>query len=91
MTPMILVAHPRFRVAAAFLPALVLTAVFVNAVLTDSWGDWTTSILIGLGWLAVWIPIQALRPSTRARVGLAVAGLVLVVAELITFVVYTLR
>jgi hypothetical protein len=91
MKSMILETHPRLRVTAAFVPALVLVAVVLFAVLADAWGLWATSLLIGAGWLAVWAPIQALNLSERALRWLTITALVGVLAGVVVLVVYAAR
>ena len=82
--------HQTLRNAATFIPALAVIAAIFAAVITDSWGDWTTGIVIGLSWFAVWLPMQTYNPSVRVRLALALAALALFVGGIAVFVAYAL-
>lgn len=85
---MLLDTHPRLRITGAFIPAIVMVAALVAAAATDSWGYWTAAIVIGLGWFAIWAPIEAMKPSVRVRIGLTLAGLAFVIAGVVVLIVY---
>jgi hypothetical protein len=88
---MVLGTHPRLRLVAAFVPALVLIAVVVSAIVANAWGLWATSLLIGGAWFAVWAPIQVLNPSERALRWLRITALAGVLAGALVLVVYVAR
>lgn len=85
---MLLEMHPRLRIVVAFIPAMVVLATLVAAAVTDLWGALTIGIVIGLGWFAIWAPVEAIKPSRRVLMGLGLAALALVIAGIAVFLLY---